>query len=89
MPENNPSNNIRFSFTYTLLKCLTVKNKHFSFTNQVPAKKIKDYRTIIEKSLQDYSNKTIKELEQSQTCYPLLEKTTIVKVFQNADYPQK
>lgn len=89
MSENKPSNNIRFSFLYTLLKCITIKNKHFSFTNQVPNKEIKNYRAIIEKSLQDYSSKTIKQLEQSQICYPLLEKTNIIKVFQNLGYPRQ
>lgn len=93
MPIPKPSNQVHFSFLYTLLKCVNIKNKHFSFTNQVPPEEIKDYRTILEKAWQDYSGKTIEQLRQDQVCYLVKKdkinetRNNIAKVFQAIDYP--
>jgi len=60
MPKNKhsrsvkpPANHIFFSFAHTLKGCSKVKNKSFFFTNQVPASKIREYRTTIDNAFRD------------------------------------
>jgi hypothetical protein len=98
MLKNNSeqtTNNILFSFSRALLKCVEVKNKNFFFTNRVAAEEIKKYRTIIENVWQVYSSKTIKQLEQSRSCYLVKKekidetRDNIAKVFQAAKYPDQ
>ncbi|WP_147410128.1 hypothetical protein [endosymbiont GvMRE of Glomus versiforme] len=100
MPKPKPdsenkihSDNICFSFAYTLNKCVEVNNKNFYFTNQVPKDEIRKYRTIIENSLRVWSSKTIRGLESDQDCYPVKKdkinetRNNIAKVFQKVGYP--
>lgn len=91
----SPPQNIYFSFAYTLKECAKVKDEYFFFTNKIPTKKIKDYRTTIENAFRNWSGKTVQQLEQEKVCYPVkkdkINKTrnNIAKVFQRAGYPQQ
>jgi len=90
--EKTDSNHIYFSFAYTLGQCVTIKSKSFSFTNRIPLKELRKYRTILENALKDWSTKSIQQLEKSRKCYLVQEKdkqtkNNLTKVFQSAKYP--
>lgn len=82
-----------FCFAHTLKKCGKLKNKSFFFTNQVPEKKIKEYRVAIDNAFCDWSTKTIQQLEKDKICYAVKKdeigetRIKITKVFQVAGYP--
>jgi hypothetical protein len=92
--NNFPPHNICFSFAHTLKGCVEVKDKNFFFTNKIPLERIKDYRTEIENTFRNWSAKTIQQLEQENSCYPVRKdkinktRSNISQVFQKADYPQ-
>src|SRR6185369_11449141 len=93
--QKTPPQNICFSFAYIPKKCVEIKEENFFFTNKIPEKEIKDYRTTIENAFWNWSTKTIQRLEQDQDCYPVrkdkINKTrnVIARIFQKADYPQQ
>ena len=91
--DKSSPHQIFFSFAHTLKQCGQVKSKSFFFTNQVPLNEIRKYRTIIDNVLQNWSGKTIQQLEQKQVCYSVKKdkinetRNNIAKVFQAAKYP--
>jgi len=88
-----PPQNICFSFANILNKCVTINHQdYFSFTNRVPVKEIRKYRTIIEHTLRGWSQKTITQLGQDQECFPVKKdvinqtRNNIARVFRKASY---
>ena len=85
--------NIYFSFANILDKCVVINHQdYFSFTNRVPVKEIRKYRTIIEHTLHNWSKKTITQLGQDQECFPVKKdivnqtRNNIARVFKGANY---
>lgn len=89
-PETSPSR-ICFSFANSLNQCIKVKKKNFFFTNQVPTKKLRGYRNIIDKVFSDWSTKTIQRLKSEGVCYPVGNETRnkIAKVFRVVGYHEE
>jgi len=85
------SHPVCFSFTNSLTQCIEIKKKNFFFTNQVPAKKIREYRSTIDKAFCDWSTKSIQKLKSEGVCYPVNNeiRNNIAKVFQMAGHREE